>query len=62
MAQDKIIKYILKNGPTEIPILCKALKINRSNISRACRQLEKYNEIKIKKVKKGCFIKYLISI
>lgn len=52
MCQDKIIKYILKvKRPVDINELCRVIPANRQNISRACQQLSKYNEIKVKPIK-----------
>ena len=52
MCQDKIINYILKvKRPVDINELCRVIPVNRQNISRACQQLAKYNEIKVKPIK-----------
>ena len=63
MSQDEILKYLVRSKvPVDIPTLCKKLNICRTNISRAVRKLRDNNELKVTKIKQGCFIKYVISL
>jgi len=64
MGQEEVINYlILKKGKfVSIPELCKAINVNRSNISRACKILKKNGEVSFKEEKKGSFIRYLFAI
>jgi len=55
MCQDKVLDYILKHPRERIDIvtLVNNLKINRPNISRACRVLREHKEIKFQAVRLG---------
>jgi len=61
MSQEEIIKFLKKvNRPVDI----KELMINfptksRVILSRNCRILRKYNEVKFKKVKEKYYLKYI---
>jgi uncharacterized membrane protein len=63
MTQQEIINYLIKRkNPVTLNELSDNLKINKTNVSRACRQLEKNKEIKVNKVKQGPFIRFMIVI
>ena len=63
MGQQEILNHLIKTRkPIDIPNLCLALKIGRTNISRAVRKLKKNNEIIVRPVKCGCYTKFIISL
>lgn len=62
MVQAEIIKYLTKKREANIVQLCNFTKVNRSNVSRGCRKLEKSGEVNIRKVKEMGFTKYIISL
>jgi len=64
MCQAEISKYLIKNKRKKVDIieLMANIPSNRTNLSRACRKMEKYHELKIDKVKKGQYTKFLFSI
>ena len=63
MCQDKITKYLLKvKRPVDINELCRVVPVNRQNISRACQQLAKYNEIKVQRIRAIGGVKFLFCL
>lgn len=67
MAKQEILNYLIKQKKrgiheVDIPQLCLVIKINRTNISRACRTLQKDGDISVKKQKQRCFVKHMISL
>jgi DNA-binding MarR family transcriptional regulator len=62
MAQQEIMNYLCKKRQSTITELSFVLKINRTNVARACRKMEKSKEIKVQRVKEGSFIKHLIIL
>lgn len=64
MAQLEIIKYLTKSGnkPINLSDLSKVLGINRTNVARACRQLKKSNEIKVKAKKEKSYVRFIIQL
>jgi predicted transcriptional regulator len=64
MCQQQIIKYLEKRKGKEVDIneLIRVIPVSRANISRACSQMAKYREIKIRQVKQGSFTRFMFSV
>jgi uncharacterized membrane protein len=64
MCQEQIINYLEKRKGREVDIneLIRAIPISRAAISRACRRMVKFNEIKIRPVKQGSFTRFMFSV
>lgn len=64
MCQQEVINYLKKRRGKDVDIqeLMRVIPANRISISRSCRKLAEYQEIKVKQVRQGPFIKFLFSI
>ncbi len=63
MGQQEIINLLVKRKrPMSLRDISGELGINRSSVSRACRQLNRNKEIKVMKRREKSVIRHLISI
>lgn len=66
MAQQEIVNYLLKKRGqfVSLPDLCNALTnhANRTNITRACKKMQKYGELETVHVKINNFTILLIRL
>lgn len=62
--QKKIINYLYNNRGRGVDIheLLRVIPVSRQTLSNACKQMEKYREIKVKKVKINGFIKFIFYV
>jgi hypothetical protein len=64
MCQNEIVRYLEKRRgkPVSIIELMAVIPANRAAISRSCKRLVDFKEIKVRKIRQGSALKYLFSI